>query len=159
MSLKYITSKGWFGLVKRWLQDGPHNFISLGSPKDLHRLSFLIVIKWSAISWLPDLDKGSRTGISNWRVKFQKENLISRSDIGTRTHICGIMFVCFVCLMVFSATLNNILVISWQSVLLVKETRGPGENHRPVASLWQTLSHNVLHLVLNKIRTHKHKWW
>jgi hypothetical protein len=26
----------------------------------------------------------------------------------------------------------------WQSVLLVKETGGPGENHRPVASHWQT---------------------
>jgi hypothetical protein len=31
----------------------------------------------------------------------------------------------------------------WQSVLLVEETGGPRENHRPVASLWQTLSHNV----------------
>ena len=37
-----------------------------------------------------------------------------------------------VCLMVFNATFNNISVISWQSVLLVEETRGPGENHRPV---------------------------
>ena len=38
------------------------------------------------------------------------------------------------CLMVFNATLNNISVISWWSVLLVEETGGPGENHRPVAS-------------------------
>jgi hypothetical protein len=29
---------------------------------------------------------------------------------------------------------NNISVISWRSVLLVEETRGPEENHRPVAS-------------------------
>jgi hypothetical protein len=29
--------------------------------------------------------------------------------------------------MVFNATLNNISVISWQSVLLVEETRVPGE--------------------------------
>jgi hypothetical protein len=50
----------------------------------------------------------------------------------------------FVCLMVFNATFNNISVISWQSVLLVEETEGPGENHWPVASHWQTLSHNVL---------------
>jgi hypothetical protein len=35
-------------------------------------------------------------------------------------------------------TSNNISVISWQSVLLVKETRVPIENHRPVAS------HNTL---------------
>jgi hypothetical protein len=33
----------------------------------------------------------------------------------------------FVCLMVFNATFNNISV-------LVEETGGPGENHRPVAS-------------------------
>jgi len=38
----------------------------------------------------------------------------------------------FVCLMVFSATFNNISFISWQSVLLVEETGGPGENHQPV---------------------------
>ena len=28
--------------------------------------------------------------------------------------------------------------------LLVEETWVPGENHRPVASHWQTLSHNVV---------------
>jgi hypothetical protein len=30
-------------------------------------------------------------------------------------------------------------VISWRSILLVEETGVPGENHRPVASHWQTL--------------------
>jgi hypothetical protein len=30
------------------------------------------------------------------------------------------------------------------SVLLVEETGVPRENHRPVASHWQTLSHNVI---------------
>jgi len=35
--------------------------------------------------------------------------------------------------MVFNATFNNISVISWRSVLLVEETGGPGETHRPVA--------------------------
>ena len=29
---------------------------------------------------------------------------------------------------------NNISVISWLSALLMEETGGPGENHRPVAS-------------------------
>ena len=43
--------------------------------------------------------------------------------------------------MVFSATFNNISVISWWLVLLVEET---GENHRPVATHSQTLSHNVV---------------
>ena len=60
----------------------------------------------------------------------------------------------FVCLMVFNATFNNISVISWRSVLLVEETGGPRENPRPVASHWQTLSHNVVHLALFEIRTH-----
>ena len=40
----------------------------------------------------------------------------------------------FLCLFVFNATFNNISVISWRSVLLVEETGGPGENHRPVES-------------------------
>ena len=46
--------------------------------------------------------------------------------------------------MVLNATLNNISAISRRSVLLVEETRVPGENHRPVASSLQTLSHNVV---------------
>jgi hypothetical protein len=61
----------------------------------------------------------------------------------------------FVCLMVFNVTFNNILFISGRSVLLVEETRGPGENHRPVASHWQALSHNVAHLALIEIRTQR----
>jgi len=36
--------------------------------------------------------------------------------------------------MEFNGTVNNISVISWRSVLLVEETRVPGENHRPAAS-------------------------
>ena len=46
--------------------------------------------------------------------------------------------------MVFNANFNNITFISWRSVLLVEETRVPGEKHRPAASHWQTLSHNVV---------------
>jgi hypothetical protein len=36
--------------------------------------------------------------------------------------------------LMFNATFNNISVISWQSVLLVKETGIPRENHQPAAS-------------------------
>ena len=43
--------------------------------------------------------------------------------------------------MVFNTSFNNISVISWRSVLLVEV---PGENHRPVPSHGQTLSHNVV---------------
>jgi hypothetical protein len=41
-------------------------------------------------------------------------------------------------------TFNNISVISWWSVLLEEETGVPRENHRPVASHWQALSHNIV---------------
>jgi hypothetical protein len=62
----------------------------------------------------------------------------------------------FVVVMVFNATFNNISVITWQSVLLVEETRVPWENHKPVASHWQTLSYNVALSTprLSGIRTH-----
>ena len=58
--------------------------------------------------------------------------------------------------MVFNATFNNILVISWRWVLLVEETGEPGENHWPVASHWQTLSYNVVSSTprLSGVRTH-----
>jgi hypothetical protein len=58
--------------------------------------------------------------------------------------------------MVFNATLNSISDILWWSVLLVEETKVPGENHQPVASHWQILSHNVVSSItcLSGIRTH-----
>ena len=51
----------------------------------------------------------------------------------------------------FSIVINNISVILWLSLLLVEETE---EDHRSVASHWQTLLHNVVHLALIEIRTH-----
>ena len=56
--------------------------------------------------------------------------------------------------MVLDAPFNNVSVIPWQSVLLVEETGGPGENHRSATSHLQTLSHNAVHLALSRIRTH-----
>ena len=45
---------------------------------------------------------------------------------------CRLLFVPLVgCFLVLNVTFNNIPVISWRSVLLVAETGGPGENHRP----------------------------
>jgi hypothetical protein len=59
-------------------------------------------------------------------------------------------------LLVFNTTFNNISAISWQSVLLVEETGVPRENHRPVASYCQTLSHNVVSSTHphERVRTH-----
>jgi hypothetical protein len=58
--------------------------------------------------------------------------------------------------MLFKATYNNNLVISWRSVLLVEETGVSRENHWPVASHWQTLSHNFVSSTprLSGVRTH-----
>ena len=55
--------------------------------------------------------------------------------------------------MVLNSTFNNISVISWRSVLLVVETE---ENHQPVASHKQTLSHSVVSRIprLNRIQIH-----
>jgi hypothetical protein len=63
--------------------------------------------------------------------------------------------------MVFNTTFNNISVILWWSVLLMGET---AENHRPVASHWQTLSHNVVSSTpgWSGIRTHNfsaNRYW
>ena len=58
--------------------------------------------------------------------------------------------------MVFNATFNNIPDILGQSLLLMEETGVPGENHRPVASHWQTSSHSVVSSTphLRGIQTH-----
>ena len=57
----------------------------------------------------------------------------------------------FACLMVLSATFNNISVTSLSSDLLVEKIGVPGENYRPVASHSQTLSHSVV------LSTHRHE--
>jgi hypothetical protein len=83
---------------------------------------------------------------SPWQI-IREDNLKLTSKL-----MFACLFVClFVCLMVFNATFNNIsiTVISWRSVLLVEETRGPRKNQRPVASPPQTLSHTVVHFYFN----------
>jgi hypothetical protein len=66
--------------------------------------------------------------------------------------------------MVFKSTFNNISVISWRSVLLMEETGVLGENHRSVASHWQTLSHNVVSstspwTIFQLYRGSQFYWW
>ena len=78
--------------------------------------------------------------INNWNTLSNVSNMMGKGE----WHL----FVCLVLVgfMVLNITYNNISVISCQSALLVEETGGPGENHRPVASHWQTLSHNPIML-------------
>jgi hypothetical protein len=47
--------------------------------------------------------------------------------------------------LIFNATFSNIIAISWLSILLVEDTGVSVENHRPVGSHWQTLSHTIIH--------------
>ena len=46
--------------------------------------------------------------------------------------------------MLFDVFFNNILVISWHSVLLMEETEVSVENHRPAASHRHILLHKVV---------------
>ena len=46
--------------------------------------------------------------------------------------------------MMFNSLFSSISVISCRSMLLVEETGVPRENHRPVVSYCETLSHNVV---------------
>jgi len=48
-------------------------------------------------------------------------------------------------ILVFNATFSNISAISWRPVLVVEESRAPGENHRLWASNWST------HLRLSRV--------
>ena len=52
----------------------------------------------------------------------------------TSQGVYSVVLLEYVCLMVFNATFNNISIKLWRSVLLVEETRVPGENQRLVAS-------------------------
>ena len=58
--------------------------------------------------------------------------------------------------MVYNATFKNISVTLWRSVLLVEETGVSGENHQPVTSHLQILSHDVISSTsrLSVIQTH-----
>ena len=72
-----------------------------------------------------------------------RKRLVSGSSF-LSTHLRETPAQCRCYHMYVHATFNNISVISWQSVLFLEETGVPGENHRPVASHSQTLSHNVV---------------
>jgi len=74
-------------------------------------------------------------------------------------HIIALMY--RVKVMGFKSTFNNILVLFWQSVLLVEVTGVPKEKHRPATNHWQTL----WHFVVSSTPFHKQEldlqleWW
>jgi len=81
-----------------------------------------------------------------------KDQVLRSWLVGQMCQECKILVEAGISVMVFKATFNNISVISWLSVLLVEEAGVPGENHRPVASHWQTWSYNVVS------STPRHEW-
>ena len=94
--------------------------------------------------WHQELGVNSTSGTKNWGWTLQMapktegelykwhQELGMKSTSGTKNRFTYLLL--FICLMWFNATLNNISSISWQSVLLLEETGGPAENHRPVGS-------------------------
>jgi hypothetical protein len=82
--------------------------------------------------WLPVL---CGTGTQYYQDKFYLFRTVEGRYIFFYTHLYIVFWV-----RMFNTTFNNISVISWRWVLLVEETRLPGENHRPATSHWQTLS-------------------
>ena len=87
-------------------------------------------------------------------VKFRRR-IRNHQRNGRRSHRNCLLRRKFM-VMVFNATFNNISVISWWSVLLVEETRVPGENHR-LSQVTDKLYHIMLyrvHLAMRGIQTH-----
>jgi hypothetical protein len=93
-------------------------------------------ISWRSVAFVEETGvprENHRSAASRWQILSHKVISIIRTFLRLGVRV-----------MVFNATFNNISVISPRSVLLVKETRVPGETRRPVASHWHLLSHNIV---------------
>jgi hypothetical protein len=80
------------------------------------------------------------SSFTNTGINFQYVCIYGDFNTAVTDPGCFVPLHLKVCLYVLNATFNNISAISWQSVLVVEEAGVPGENHRPWASNWQTLS-------------------
>ena len=102
-------------------------------------LSCLFVIFLLAINYLTFFD-----------LRLLMKTLVSSNFLTQTCHTVGRFRI-----MVFNATFNNISVISWWSVFLVKET-GNSKKNTDLLQVTDKLSHEMLyrvHLTLNGVRT------
>ena len=76
-----------------------------------------------------------RRFLYSWWINFQAKMTTPCSNITNKKNRVRVRVI------VFNVAFNNISVLSWQSV---EETGVTKETHRPVASCWQTLSHNIV---------------
>ena len=108
---------------------------------------FVIWIKW----FLPSI---SIVDISLTIFEYMNLNrLYLKRTHQTSIVIISLMIMCCInrCVwwgvvygMVFNVTYNNMSVISWRSILFGGGNRSTRINHRPVASYWQSVLHNVV---------------
>ena len=122
------TTRFWKKVDITW------DFISLQRKTQTHRKQIWTITKWVLLCIM----SGGGYGCLHWWLIW-----LIIEDFNIYMKICCFVFCriqkffCLVRLMMFNATFNNISVISWRSVLLVRETWVLGENHRHAASYWQ----------------------
>ena len=112
-----------FCMIEPRLNICKFNFFS-----NIHKFCFDMVTNW--LPWQPKIINYNKAIPGKRRNFGEKKNPLKITQVRLRFRF-----------VVFNATISNISVILWRSVLLVDVAR---ENHRPVAIHWQTLSHNVV---------------
>ena len=116
-------------------------FIASLSQKEMNKDLFASICRYNLCLYLQLHRKSTKSDMSRVSViHFQRGARCKLKVFLSENNI----YIYMVRFMVFNTTYHNISVILWRSVLLVEETGVPGENHRPVVSHWQTLSHNVV---------------
>ena len=151
-SVTYIYDRRWYSMSKRnfnaWCMRGAWYM----SKRDHWCCSRLLCmwyqLVWTSLSkwwveqywqfWILLLPKSKAcekgcTIICLFEINMYNETYNRTTFLGMDWGICEMFRVR---IMAFSATFNNISVISCRSVLLVEETGVPRENHWPVGSHW-----------------------
>ena len=79
-----------------------------------------------------------------WPLQWQTKQILTSNIVSKKGYESKWTIETLGWVIVFNAAFRNMSVISWRSVLLLDESGIPRENHRPDASEWQNLLHNVL---------------